>query len=276
MPNIGFFHPQIVHFVIVGAGLGIFFRWVSLTGKFKWTNPAATALIVIGAAAAYFAVRSGTDAHGVTERIPGAVRAVQEHEEEGIDLRNLLLVIGALELAFLVPALGKWRKFGMMATAALGVWGAFEIYETGQAGGELVYSYAGGIGTRSGDTTDVNNLLKAGLYHRAALSRAQKNDAGAAAGYAELAAKCPEDQTAQIMGAESLIIDKKDFAGALTALAKIPMPADTARTYRRYQLAKVDAYIGAGKKDSARMILEPMAAKAPANKALQDRLEKAK
>jgi len=276
MPNIGFFHPQIVHFVIVGAGLGIFFRWVSLTGKFKWTNPAATALIVIGAAAAYFAVRSGTDAHGVTERIPGAVRAVQEHEEEGIDLRNLLLVIGALELAFLVPALGKWRKFGMMATAALGVWGAFEIYETGQAGGELVYSYAGGIGTRSGDTTDVNNLLKAGLYHRAALSRAQKNDAGAAAGYAELAAKFPEDQTAQIMGAESLIIDKKDFAGALTALAKIPMPADTARTYRRYQLAKVDAYIGAGKKDSARMILEPMAAKAPANKALQDRLEKAK
>ncbi|MCX5755975.1 MAG: hypothetical protein NTX19_07650 [Gemmatimonadetes bacterium] len=276
MPNIGFFHPQIVHFVIVGAGLGIFFRWVSLTGKFKWTNPAATALIVIGAAAAYFAVRSGTDAHGVTERIPGAVRAVQEHEEEGIDLRNLLLVIGALELAFLVPALAKWRKFGMMATAALGVWGAFEIYETGQAGGELVYSYAGGIGTRSGDTTDVNNLLKAGLYHRAALSRAQKNDAGAAAGYAELAAKFPEDQTAQIMGAESLIIDKKDFAGALTALAKIPMPADTARTYRRYQLAKVDAYIGAGKKDSARMILEPMAAKAPTNKALQDRLEKVK
>ncbi len=276
MPNIGFFHPQIVHFVIVGAGLGIFFRWVSLTGKFKWTNPAATALIVIGAAAAYFAVRSGTDAHGVTERIPGAVRAVQEHEEEGIDLRNLLLVIGALELAFLVPALAKWRKFGMMATAALGVWGAFEIYETGQAGGELVYSYAGGIGTRSGDTTDVNNLLKAGLYHRAALSRAQKNDAGAAAGYAELAAKFPEDQTAQIMGAESLIIDKKDFAEALTALAKIPMPADTARTYRRYQLAKVDAYIGAGKKDSARMILEPMAAKAPTNKALQDRLEKVK
>ena len=54
------------------------------------------------------------------------------------------------------------------------------------------------------------------------------------------------------------------------------MPADTARTYRRYQLAKVDAYIGAGKKDSARMILEPMAAKAPTNKALQDRLEKGK
>jgi uncharacterized membrane protein len=276
MPNLALFHPQIVHFVIAGAGLGLFFRWVSLTGKFKWTDGAATALIVIGAVAAFFAVRSGTDAHGVTERIPGAVRAVQEHEEEGIDLRNLLLVIGALELAFLVPALAKWRKFGMMATAALGVWGAFEIYETGKAGGELVYSYAGGIGTRSGDTTDVNRLVMAAIYHRATLSRTQKNDAGAAAGFADLAARFPEDQTAQIMGAESLILDKKDYAGALTALAKIPMPADTARTYNRYQLARVDAYLGAGKKDSARMILEPLAAKFPTQKRITDRMEKVK
>ena len=78
------------------------------------------------------------------------------------------------------------------------------------------------------------------------------------------------------MGAESLILDKKDFAGALAALAKIPMPPDTARAYRRYQIARADAYIGAGKKDSARMILEPMLTKAPTNKALIDRMEKAK
>ena len=143
-------------------------------------------------------------------------------------------------------------------------------------GGELVYSYAGGVGTRSGDTTDVNNLVKAALYNRAALSRTQKNEAGAAAGFAELAAKFPEDQTIQIMGAESLVIDTKDYAGALTALAKIPQPADTARTYRRYLLAKVDAYIGAGKKDSAKAILEPLVAKAPNNKALQTRMEKLK
>ena len=35
-------------------------------------------------------------------------------------------------------------------------------------------------------------------------------------------------------------------------------------------------HIGAGKKDSARMILEPMLTKAPTNKALGDRMEKAK
>ena len=51
MPNLAEFHPQIVHFVVAGAGLGIFFRWVSLTGKLKWTDQAATALIVIGAVA---------------------------------------------------------------------------------------------------------------------------------------------------------------------------------------------------------------------------------
>ena len=276
MPNIGFFHPQIVHFVIAGAGLGIFFRWVSLTGKFKWSDGAATALILIGTVAAWAAVRSGTDAHGVAERVPGAVRAVQQHEEEGKELLNMLYVIAALELAFLVPALAKWRKLGMIASALAGLGGGWLIYETGQAGGVLVYSFAGGVGVRSGDTTDVNNLVKAALYHRAALSRTQKNDAGAAAAYAALAAQFPEDQTAQIMGAESLIIDKKDFAGALAALAKIPMPADTARAYRRYQIARADAYIGVGKKDSARRILEPMAAKAPTNKALMDRMEKIK
>ena len=55
MPNLAEFHPQIVHFVVAGAGLGIFFRWVSLTGKLKWTDQAATALIVIGAVAGWFA-----------------------------------------------------------------------------------------------------------------------------------------------------------------------------------------------------------------------------
>lgn len=276
MPNIGFFHPQIVHFVIAGAGLGLFFRWVSLTGKFKWTDGAAVFLIVLGTVAAWASVQSGTDAHGVTERIPGAVRAVQVHEAEGIELRNLLSVIAALELILLVPALAKWRKYGLIGTAALGVWAAFNIYETGKLGGELVYSFAGGIGTRSGDSTDINRLVMAATYDRAMLSRTQKNYAGAAAGFAELAAKFPQDQTVQIMAAESMITDKKDFAGATLALAKMGPPPDTARTYNRYQIARANAYLGAGKKDSAKLVLEPLAAKMPTNRRIQDLLEKAK
>jgi uncharacterized membrane protein len=276
MPNIAEFHPQIVHFVIAGAGLGIFFRWVSLTGKLRWTDHAAAALIVIGAAAGWAGVRSGTEAHGPAERVPGAVRAVQVHEEEGEELRNLLFGLAALEVVLLIPALSRWRKYGLYASALGGAFVASEIYATAKAGGDLVYSYAGNVGLRSGDTTDVNNLLKAALYHRAALSRTQQNADGAAAGFAELAAKFPDDPTALIMGVESLLLDKKDYAAAQTAISKIPAPMDTARNYRRYQLARADAFIGLGKKDSAKLILEPLLSKAPTNKALMERMEKVK
>lgn len=276
MPNIAEFHPQIVHFVIAGAGLGILFRWLSLTGKLKWSDHAAVALIVIGATAGWFAVRSGAEAHGPAERVPGAVRAVQVHEEEGEELRNLLIGLAAFELLLLVPAVAKWRKYGVAASALGGLFVASEIYETAKAGGDLVYSYAGNVGIRSGDTTDVNNLVMAAGYHRAALSRTQKNPDGAYAGFQELATKFPNDPTVQVLLVESMILDKKDFAAAQGALAKMAEPPDTARIYRRYQLARADAYIGLGKKDSAKMILEPMLTKAPTNKALTDRMEKVK
>ena len=250
MPNIGFFHPQIVHFVVAGMGLGIFFRWVSLSGKFRWTDQAATFLIVIGGIAAILAAQSGTDAHGVAERIPGAVTAVQEHERMGIVTRNILVALAALELLLLVPTLAKWQKPGRILAAIVGLLGGLGIYYTAAAGGVLVYSYAGGVGVRSGDTTDVNRLMMAALYNRASLSRTQKNDAGAAAGFAELAAKFPNDQTVQILAAESLIADTKDFAGATAVLARMGPPPDTARTYNRYQVARANAYLGAGKRDS--------------------------
>ena len=136
MPEIGVFHPQIVHFVIAGAGLGLFLRWVSLTGKLKWTDAAATALILVGTVAAWAAVRSGTEAHGLAERVPGVADAVRVHEDEGIDTRNLLFVIAAIELVALVPAVAKWRRILVMASGALGVFGAYELYSVGKAGGE--------------------------------------------------------------------------------------------------------------------------------------------
>ncbi len=276
MPNIAEFHPQIVHFVVAGAGLGIFFRWVSLTGRLRWTDAAAVALTVVGTLAAWAAVRSGTEAHGVVERIPGAVAAVQQHEESGEALRNILTGLAILELGLLVPALAPWRKWGRVAAALIGLWAAAGIYYAGHQGGELVYKYAGGVGTRSGDSTDVNRLVIAALYNRAILSRTQGNAAGAAAGFQDLAARFPQDETVQILAAESLIQDLKDYRGALAALSKIPVPPDTARAWLRYQLARADAYLGAGAKDSARLILEPISQKMPTNKRVQDRLAKAK
>lgn len=276
MPNLGYFHPQIVHFVIAGAGLGIFFRWLSLTGKLTWTNGAATALILLGTVAAWFAVTSGADAHGAAERIPGVARAVQLHEDAGQDTRNVLLLIAALELAALVPALGKWKKMILIGSAIVGVGGAYEIYDVGRLGGELVYTYAGGVGIRSGDSTDVNRLLLAAMYDRAQLDRTQKNADGAAQAFAELAAKFPNDATVQLLQVESLMQDKQDFTGALAGLARIPTPPDSARMYTRYEMDRADALVGAGQKDAARTILKALAARFPTTKRIQDKLDKIK
>src|SRR5436190_1955627 len=62
MPNIGAYHPVIVHFVIVLLILGVIFRWISLTGRAPFTAPAATTLLLLGALAALLAVHSGRDA----------------------------------------------------------------------------------------------------------------------------------------------------------------------------------------------------------------------
>ena len=98
MPNLGAFHPQIVHFVIGLLLVGVAMRIVSLTGRLKFTSPMATTLLLIGTVAAWAAVKSGTDAHGPVERIPGARAAVVEHEEHGETTRNVFLVVAALEL----------------------------------------------------------------------------------------------------------------------------------------------------------------------------------
>jgi uncharacterized membrane protein len=276
MPDIGPFHPQIVHFVIAGAGLGIFFRWVSLTGKLSWTGPAATTLILIGTVAAFLAVRSGDNAHGVVQRIPGVENAVRAHEDAGNDAQNILFVIAALEIVALVPAVAKWRRGVLVTSAVVGLGGAYEIYDAGHLGGELVYSYAGGVGVRSGDSTDVNRLMLAAMYDRAQLDRTQKNSAAAAQAFADLAVRFPSDPAVRMLAVESLLQDRNDPAAALAALNQIPAPPDSARTFTRYEMDRADAMLGIGQKDSARAILTTLSQKFPKSRQIKDRLDKLK
>jgi uncharacterized membrane protein len=276
MPDIGYYHPQIVHFVIAGLSLGILFRVLSVTGKLPWTDRAATAIILLGTVAAVFAVQSGTDTHQLSERIPGAAAAVQAHEDAGKDLRNLFLFISAIEIAALIPALAKWKKYLIMASAAICLWGAYEVYDVGRLGGIVVYSFAGGVGERTNDTTDVNHTMVAALYNRALLDREQKNSAAAAQEFEELARRFPNDQEIQLAYAQSLIIDKKDGAAAMAQLAKIPMPPDTARAWSRYQSTRADAFVAMGQTDSARVILTALVAKFPQSQRLKDKLAKLK
>ena len=124
-------HPQIVHFVIALLCAGVLFRWASLTGRAAFTGPAAAALLLAGTCGAVLAVKSGTDAHGPVERVPGARAAVVEHEEWGNRTRNIFLVVAVLEIAALVPAARRWRKGTHVASALVGLAGAAALYEAG-------------------------------------------------------------------------------------------------------------------------------------------------
>jgi len=169
MPNLAAFHPPIVHFAIALLIMGAAFRWVSLSGRASFTGPAAAVLLLLGTAAAAAAVRSGTQAHGPVERIPGARQAVVEHEEAGEWARNVFLVVAFLELVALATRRRRLdvARGALWGSAIVCVFGVGALYKAGDRGGDLVYRYAGGVGTRFTDTSDVNRLYLAGLYQKA-------------------------------------------------------------------------------------------------------------
>lgn len=274
MPDIAHFHPQIVHFAIVLLLAGVVMRWISLTGKVPFAGPAAATALLCGAVAAWLAATSGTQAHGPVERIPGVAAAVQAHEEWGERARTIALIVGGLELLALVlirvkPGLRRWAE---IASAVVGLMAGYAVFEAAEKGGDLVYTYAGGPGLRSGDTADVGRLLAAGLYGQAMVDRARHDSAGAAALIDELARRSPGDTAVALVRVESLLRDRGDARGALAALAALHVPADNPRVALRAGLLAVDAYLAVGQPDSARAVLRGLIAQYPMFQRLKDRL----
>jgi len=265
MPNIGAYHPIIVHFTIAFLILGVIFRWISLTGRAPFSGPAAATLLILGATAAFLAVHSGTDAHGPVERIPGVRQAVMDHEDAGHWARNVFLVVALLEII----ALGAKKRSVQIARVALwgsavvGVFGFAAILKAADKGGDLVYDYAGGVGIRSGDTTDVNRLYLAGLYQAAQQARTLHDSARAAALFAQLEREFPNDTTVRLLTIESLVRDRDNGRAALAALARFPVRADDRRLQLRVGFLRADAYVAAGKPDSARVVLEQLRSSYP-------------
>ena len=260
MPNIGAYHPIIVHFAIALVILGVIFRWISLTGRAPFTGPAAATLLILGAAGAFLAVHSGTDAHGPVERIPGVRQAVMDHEEAGHWARNVFLIVALLEMAALAAKKRSVQiaRVALWGSAVVGIFGLAAILKAADKGGDLVYSYAGGIGTRSGDTADVNRLYLAALYQAAQQARAQHDSARAAALFARLEREFPNDTTVRLLAIESLVSDRDDGRAALAALARFPVRADDRRLQLRIGFLKADAYVAVGKPDSARVVLQQL------------------
>lgn len=272
MPSIASFHPQIVHFVIALLSVGVLLRWVSLTGRFEWTRSAAAFLLIAGTVGAIAAVRSGNDAHGPVERVPGARTAVQEHEDWGHRTRNVFLVVGALELLALALAQKPVRRWVYVGSALVGLAGGVCLYEAGEHGGDLVYNYAGGIGIRSGQAADIDRLLVAGLYQKAMADRKAGDSSSAAVLIGELVARYPGDTDIQLLGVESLLTDKKDPKAALAALQRLPALPDSSRARTRRDMLAADVYAGAGHLDSARAILTRLAAQFPQSQRIKDKL----
>ena len=260
MPNIGAYHPVIVHFALALLTLGVIFRWISLTGRAPFTGPAAATCLVLGAAAAFLAVHSGTDAHGPVERIPGVRQAVMDHEDAGHWARNVFLVVALLEIGALFAKRRSVHiaRVALWGSAVVGIFGFAAIVKAADKGGDLVYAYAGGVGIRSGDTADVNRLYLAGLYQAALQARAQHDSARAATLFGQLEREFPNDTNVRLLAIESLVRDRDAGRAALTALARFPVRPDDRRLQLRVGFLKADAYIAVGKPDSARVVLQQL------------------
>jgi uncharacterized membrane protein len=280
MPNLAQFHPQIVHFVVALLLVGVGARIVSLSGRLKFTDYGATTLVLLGTIAAVLAVKSGTDAHGPVERIPGTRELVTEHEEDGQRTRNIFLGVATIELIALAfarwPDTMRYATYARFASALVGVFGSVSLFETAEHGGELVYSYGGGPGLRTGDPQDVQRLLIAGLYNQAQLDRRSGNSAEAAALIDQLAARAPNDTNVRLLRVESLAMDRKDYRRAMGALDSVAVPESNARLRTRVASLKADIYVGLGKPDSAQAVLAPIVAANPNNARLKAKLDSIK
>jgi len=273
MPSLAPFHPVIVHFAIALAVAGVLLRWLWLSGRVGWASPAAAALLLTSAVVVFAAARSGVDAHGPVERVPGSAQAVSEHEEWGNRTYRAFVVVGLLELLALALRSRRFAKPVLVASALVGLGGLFILYKAGERGGELVYSYAGGIGIRTGAPEDVGRLLLAGLYHQAQLDRKAQRPEDAAALIELAARRFQSDPGVQLAAAESLLLDRKDAAAAVAALERTSVPPDDRRLRMRRASLLADAFESQGNKPAALAALEPLSAEFPQNERLKKRIE---
>ena len=272
MPSLAPTHPIVVHFAIALLVAGAVFRWLSLTGRIKFASPAAASLLLVGTVAAVLSVKSGMDAHGPVERIPGVVDAVIAHEHWGERARNVFIAVALVELAILVLARRGRERPAVIASAVLCPPAVFCLYEAAEHGGELVYEYAGGPGLRRGNPEDVGRMLVAGVHNQVQVDRKAGRSGEAAALVSAIAPRFASDPHVQVMAAESALLDRKDPAAALDILGRTAVPQDNARLRIRHGLLMVDALDAAGRPDAARASLQQLASAFPENGRIKQRL----
>jgi hypothetical protein len=164
-------------------------------------------------------------------------------------------------------------RIARIAAASVGVVALFCVYEAAEHGGALVYSYAGGVGIRSGDPKDIERLLLAGLYHQSLEDRKAGNRDQAAELVSLAARRFPNDTEVRLLAAESLLIDQRNVQGAIDALAATDVSANNRVLRTRRAMLQADAFEAAGQKDAAIAVLQPVVEAFPTNARLRERLD---
>jgi uncharacterized membrane protein len=159
LPNV---HPAVVHFPIALLLTAVGFDIACVFArKYPWLDRAATALYLLGTAAAGAAYLSGDHAAETLPRIPGAAAATLATHERWA-LLTLCAFAGVSALRFLVTWLsrrdrrvqiGFFRLIALMAALAAPVL----LVITAEYGGRLVYSHGLGVGVK--DVTSASSTL---------------------------------------------------------------------------------------------------------------------
>ena len=267
----GVFHPQIVHFAIALLLVGVGFRALSLLtrDRIAFLGPMAATLLMLGTVAAVLAAMTGDAAHAPVEAMPGLRPIVTDHEQWGEWTRNIFLVVFLIELTAIVWRNAAVIRYALIASAVTGAVGLFALYEAAEHGGDIVYGYAGGIGTRSGNPEDVSHLFRAGLYQQALADRSAGRLQEAGRLMDQAAARFPDDIEIKLAQAESILLDRKDPGGAIGALQSIRPPADNRPLRVRHAMLTADALVAAGQRDGAIAVLQQILTEAPSPRVQQ-------
>jgi uncharacterized membrane protein len=267
-------HPQVVHFAIALVFAGVAFRLVSLTRLVKFTSPAAMTLILAGTVACFAAVQTGTTAHEPVEQIPGVRNAVLDHQTWGERARDIFTIVSAMEVVALFLGWRQHRFATAMAVGAAitGAVGLGAIYQAASRGGALVYSYAGGVGTSTGDTVDVNRLFIAAAYQQALQDREAGRVQEAMTIVDLAAARFPANLDLQLLGVEWTTDLKQDPAAAIAWLDRLQIPPNDTGARVRAGVARANALAAQGNRDGAMAVLRTLQAEFPENPQVQRRL----
>jgi uncharacterized membrane protein len=265
-------HPEVVHFAIALAFVGVAFRLVSFVRVPAFVSPAAATLLLLAALAVFAAVLTGDAAHGPIEQMPGLRGPVTAHEEWGNRTGYLFVPLAVVELAALAFWRSTYRRPLHIASAAIGVIALLFLYFTGERGGEIVYSYAGGVGTRTGDVADVERLYLAGLYQRALANRSAGHAERAATILEQASQEFPNEIDVQLAAAESQLVDRKNPAAAIDRLRRIMPPADNRFQRIRHGMLLADALDASGQRAAAIATLQQLQSAFPNTARVRDRL----